>query len=87
MIFTFLFIKLWFLLLGKQMLYFNMYSDAPPFFFPVNRYGTALVMKVLLLYSLFHKQVIFMYRGCGLSKVFNSQQYLRKISNKIHSAL
>lgn len=54
MIFTFLFLKLWFLLLGKEMLYFNMYSDAP-FFFSVNRYGTALVMKVLLLYSLFHK--------------------------------
>lgn len=36
------------------MLYFNMYSDAP-LFFVVNRYGTALVMKVLLLYSLFHK--------------------------------
>lgn len=87
MTFTFLFLKLWFLLLVKEMLYFNMYSDAP-FFFVVNRYGTALVMKVLLLYSLFHKAGYFyVSRGCGLSNVFNSQQYLRKFSNKIQSAL
>lgn len=45
------------------MLYFNMYSDAPPFFFPVNRYGTALVMKVLLFYSLSHKAGYFYVSG------------------------